>query len=99
MMVYVVDDDRKGIQATLRSYDELGALIGDETISDHGTDVQEIPGAVWFRFIAEGFQDAVIDDLYEYGSLTMEMIPRYRWVLPAAIAGFAVLLLSKVIKI
>jgi hypothetical protein len=98
MNVIVYDDKDNTIRAHLFFYDSAGVQIGETVIPAGGTDVTQVPGAVKFKFAADGFKDAVIDDLYDYGNISMELIPAFKWVVPVFIGAAAVYLLSRYVK-
>jgi len=79
-------------------YDSSGTNIGYEVIPVGGTEVIPVTDAVQFKFVADGYKDAVINDLYDYASTNMEMIPRFKWVVPAVIGAAVVFLISKYVK-
>jgi hypothetical protein len=99
MIIKVVNDKGESIRASLFFYDENGQGLGESVIPVGGIEVDRIEGATRFRFVADGFKDAVITDLYEYDNTTIEMIPTFRWLLPAVAGGLAVYLISKYVKI
>lgn len=99
MRVLVVNSDGESIKALLYSYDSAGAEIGQEQIPVGGTEIMQIPDAVLFKFVADGFQDATINDLYNYNSLTLEMIPKFRWLVPVALTAGGLIAAIKIFKL
>lgn len=99
MRVLVVNSDGESIEALLYSYDSRGAEIGQEVIPVGGTEITHVPDAVLFKFVADGFQDAPMNDLYNYGSLTLEMIPKFRWLIPVALTAGGLIAAIKIFKL
>lgn len=99
MTILVVNDKRESIKATIYFYNAAGVEIGQQVVPVGGAEVTHLPDAVEFRFVAFGFKDAVINDLYDYGSTTMEMIPRFHWLAPAAIALVGGYVAIKIFKV
>jgi len=98
MTVIVINEYGSSMKAHLFFYDAAGALLGEEVIPVGGVEITPVEGAVSFKFVADGYKDAVIDDLYDYGNTSMEMIPRFKWVVPAVIGAAVVFLISKYVK-
>lgn len=98
MTVIVVDENGAPMRAHLFYYDVAGVEIGEEVIPIGGAQIAALTDAVAFKFVADGYKDAVIYDLYDYGSTTMEMIPKFNWVVPALLSAAAVFLLSRYVK-
>lgn len=98
MTIIVTDEYGRPMKAHLFFYDAAGGLLGEEVIPIGGVEITPVADAVSFKFVADGYKDAVIDDLYDYGNTTMEMIPRFKWVVPAVIGAAAVFLISKYVK-
>jgi len=98
MNVIVYDNKGNTIRARLYTYDHAGAQLGDEIIAAGGADITKLSGAVLWKFVADGYKDAVIDDMYDYGSIQMEMQPAFPWVIPAFLGAAAVYVLSRYVK-
>lgn len=92
------DNNRNSIAARLYYFDNQGVQIGEAGIPAGGVDLDPVPGAVAFVIAAPGFQDAHLNDLYSWESLTWELIPRYRWVVPAVVGAAALYILVKYVK-
>jgi hypothetical protein len=98
MTIIVYNENRQSIRAALYSYDAAGVEIGQDTINPGGAEIEILPDATQWRFVAPGYQDAGVNDLPDYDNYAMELIPKYRWVAPLVVGLSLYWLLTRAIK-
>lgn len=98
MTVTVYNEKGQSIQATLISLDDAGHQLQLDNVPAGGFEYDRPGEATHWVFSAPGYQDAYRNDLLNYDGFSEQLVPKYKWVVPALLGLSAYWLLSKTVK-